>query len=178
MTETLVALLAAHALADFAAQTDAIVAEKHRVHILALHGVTVLALTLICLGGAPVLALAVAGAHLAIDVVKAWLCRDRIGAFLIDQGAHLVTLLAAAALRPGAWASGLWVRALPEELALALPHGLLSLAGLILAGRAGGFAVALFLQAHGTTENPAKGGLPGGGRDIGLLERALVFLLV
>jgi hypothetical protein len=48
-------------------------------------------------------------------------------------------------------------------------------AGLILATRAGGFAVGLLMEPWAAE---APSGLPGGGRMIGILERGLIFTLL
>lgn len=178
MPETFAALLFAHVLADFVFQTRRMVETKRKPHVLALHGAIVFVLTLAVLGGSPALAGAVAAAHLAIDAAKTHaLRRPGLAAFLVDQAAHLATIAVAAALLPGAWGAGLWA-GLPAPLAGGtLPVAMLWIAGFLLATRAGGFAMALLMQAHpaGEAERP---GLLGGGRTIGLLERALVFLLV
>lgn len=178
MADTFAALLFAHVLADFVFQTRAMVETKRKPQVLALHGTIVFALTLAALGGSPALAGAVTAAHLVIDAVKTHaLRRPGLAAFLADQAAHLATIAIAAALLPGAWGTGFWA-GLPVPLAGdALPVAMLWIAGFLLATRAGGFAVALLMQAHPADE-AERPGLPGGGRTIGVLERALVFLLV
>lgn len=171
MTETFTALLFAHVLADFVFQTRWIAAQKKRPAVLLLHGLIVLAVAALATGriDAPGLAL-LAVAHIAIDAVKLHLAGPGLRGFLADQAAHLVTLLVLAALRPDLWSGGLWsgLPALPGLMALA--------AGLILATRAGGFAVGLLMLPWAETELPQ--GLQDGGRLIGVLERGLIFLLV
>lgn len=178
MTETFIALLLAHALTDFVFQTRWMVANKRRPAVTLLHGALVLGLSLACVGGAPLLAAAVAAAHVVIDLVKAWSGRAGAGAFLADQAAHLATLGAGAALAPDAWAAGLWAGILPAAGPVLLAQAFLFVAGLVLATRAGGFAVGLFLAGRSADAPDDEDGLPGGGRDIGMLERGIVFLLV
>lgn len=170
MTETLAALLLAHTVADFLLQTDAMVATKRRPATLLLHAAIVLVTAQAALGRIDAWEpLALAAAHIVIDIVKAYALPDRLGSFLADQAAHLVTIFAVAALAPTLFAGGLWAGTtwLPGAMALA--------AGLIIAAPAGGHAVALLVRplAEAATE-----GLPNGGRLIGLLERGIIYLLI
>ncbi|PRX37885.1 Protein of unknown function [Meinhardsimonia xiamenensis] len=170
MIETFAALLLAHALADFVLQSRWMVANKRRPAALALHGLVVLVTAAAALGRIDAWEVAVlTAAHVVIDAVKAHLPRG-LARFLGDQAAHLATLIAAAVLVPDLWAGGLWARLdwAPGAMALA--------AGLILATRAGGFAVE-FLMAPLAVEDLPRG-LTGGGMLIGMLERGLIFLLV
>ncbi|MEZ5913796.1 MAG: DUF3307 domain-containing protein [Paracoccaceae bacterium] len=174
MTETFTALLFAHVLADFVLQTRWIVANKRRLAVLALHGAIVLACAQAALGqvAAPEL-LALAGLHLLIDALKVR-APARLGPFIADQAAHLGVVLAIALWSPGLWAGGLWAQAVPAPV---LP-GLFALAaGALLAVRAGGFAVALLMQAHLPPGSDSEG-LPAGGLTIGYLERGLIFVLI
>ena len=132
MYPTLAALFLAHVLADFVLQTGAMVASKSAPRMLALHGVTVLVTAAAATGSLSPWLLALTAAHLGIDLIKTGVRRD-IWAFLADQAAHAVTLLAAAPLITIGWPD-----AATPIMALA--------AGLILATRAGGFAVGLLMQ--------------------------------
>jgi hypothetical protein len=78
--------------------------------------------------------------------------------------------LATAVLFPQLWASGVW-SGLPQSVPL-----MALLAGAIVATRAGGFAVGLLMAPWAAAVT--LGGLPGGGRTIGHLERGLIFLMV
>ncbi len=184
MTATLAALLLAHALADFVLQTARIAAGKaqRQPWPFAQHILAVLATALFCLAplqpaAALPLVLLTLG-HAAIDLAKSFLPAT-LRWFLIDQAAHLALIATLAALWPGLWAAGAWA-ALP-----ALPWIMALLAGLILATRAGGFAIGLLMrpwveemrQAPGA---PAEGAasLTHGGLVIGLLERGLIYLLI
>ncbi len=90
-------------------------------------------------------------------------------AFLLDQAAHLLVLIAVSAIWPGLWNAGWW------SGAEWLPAAMVLLAGAILAIRPGGIAVGLLLQPW---SDGGMEGLPGGRRIIGNLERGLIFLLV
>lgn len=203
MTETLIALLFAHTLADFVFQTDWMVANKHRPLALALHAAVVLATAIVATGTLHPALLVLALVHIAIDAGKLILTRIRANAgglapFLIDQALHLATLLVLAFWRPGLWAGGLWAPGAivthddggilgtglwSEATPLPVSHlpALMVLAtGFILATRAGGFAVGLLMRpfAANLPGGTAAEGLPGAGRVIGLLERGLIFVLV
>ena len=171
MIQTALALLLAHALADFVAQPDAMVRRKREPLMLGQHALIHAAFALAALGGAPLLAGGVALAHLAIDAAKTWLAPNRLWAFLADQAAHLATIAAAAWLMPDAFASGLWAAAPPQVAQVAA-----ALTGLIFATLAGGPAVGLLMAPF--ADQTQTEGLASGGRLIGLLERAMIVLLV
>ena len=172
MTETFTALLLAHVLADFVLQPGWMAAGKRRAGVLLLHGAVVLIAAQAALGTVtawPLLILALA--HVAIDAAKAHLApRPTTTGFIVDQAAHVLTLLAVAAFLPDLWAEGLWAGfdRLPGAMAL--------VAGAVVATRVGGFAVGLLMDPFAAAAPP--GGLPGGGRTIGLLERGLIFVLI
>ena len=178
MTETFVAPLLAHALADFVLQPDRMAANKGRPAWLALHIGLVLALAVAATGTWSPWLLWLAAAHLGIDLVKlGW--GDRLGPFLADQAAHLASLGMVASTVPALWESGIWARqdlVPPGVLALAILHA----AGLILAIRAGAFALRKLLAPLAITDpDGALGqGYPLAGRMIGQLERGLTYLLV
>lgn len=171
MIETFTALLFAHVVADFLLQTRWMIARKSHPGVLMLHGALVLLTAQVALGlwDAPEL-LILAAAHLVIDAVKTWGRFRGIGGFLADQGTHMLTLVALAAWAPGLWAQGAWAAApaLPALMALT--------AGALLAIRAGEFAVALLMKPHATRIR--NNGLRNGGRQIGVLERGLIFALI
>ncbi|MCU0906456.1 MAG: DUF3307 domain-containing protein [Rhodobacteraceae bacterium] len=175
MTETLAALLLAHALADFAVQTGWMAAGKaaRQPSAMALHGVAVAATAVLCLGAATPAALAAVAAltvaHLVIDLAKTF-ARPGLAAFLADQGAHLALLAAVAALAPDLWAQGGWAG--QDWLAPAMALG----AGAIIAVRAGQFAIAHLMDSLVRPE--MEPGLPAAGTVIGLLERGLVVTLI
>ncbi|WP_333684676.1 DUF3307 domain-containing protein [Pontibaca methylaminivorans] len=171
MIETLTALFFAHVCADFLLQTNWIHANKRRARALLLHGVIVLVCAQAALGRVDsVELLALALAHVAIDAIKTRLRRPGLAAFLLDQGAHLATLAALAFWSPDLWAGGIWAR-WPGLLPLMALAG-----GAITALIAGQYAVGLLMRPHASRIRDQ--GLRRGGRQIGLLERALVFVLL
>lgn len=203
MTETFIALLFAHTLADFAFQTNWMATNKRNPLALGLHGLVVYATTVAATGSVHPMLLALALAHMGIDVGKlaltaAWKGSKGLGPFMIDQALHLVSMIALALWLPDLWAQGLWApgaivtgedsgilgtgfwsaeTALPIDR---LPALMVLVTGLLLATRAGGFAVGLLMEPF--TPHLGKGdagkSLPGAGRVIGQLERGLIFALV
>ncbi len=169
MTETLAALLFAHVLADFVLQTNAMVASKRQPLTMAKHAAVVLVAAALTLGSASPWLLVLTAAHAVIDVAKAYSGRRGLWPFLTDQAAHGATVIALALWQPDLWSQGLW-----SQYSVASPIMALT-AGLILATRAGGFAIGLLMEpwTHATPR-----GLTNGGRVIGNLERALIFLLI
>lgn len=171
MIETFTALLLAHVLADFTLQTNWINANKSRPHVLVLHGAIVWITAHLALGQIYDATLALlTAAHLLIDAIKTYGGFRKLGAFLLDQAAHLATLLAAASYAPTLWSTGAWAAYDPLLPLMALA------AGAITALTAGRHAVALLMQPH--TQRIRNAGLRDGGRQIGLLERGLIYLMM
>ncbi len=172
MIETFAALLFAHVLADFVFQTDWIVANKRKPHVLLLHGAIVLVTAQLAIGSVtawPLLALALA--HLLIDGVKTHLPNgDGLWPYLIDQGAHLITLIVCAGFFPTLWADGIW-SGTPW-----LPAAMTLFTGLVLSVRAGAFAIGYLMRPWAGADLPA--GLQNGGQLIGVLERGVIYLLL
>ncbi len=182
MTETFAALLFAHVLADFVFQNGWIAARKRGRHpgALALHGSIVLVLAVVALGIWHLGLLALAAVHLAIDIAKSLAPERRLWPFLADQAAHLAAVAIVAALLPGLWGAGVWatggVSAGWWTAPQWAPGAMAAIAGLLVATRAGGFAVGLLMQPY--AEASRGDGLPKGGALIGLLERGMVYLLI
>jgi hypothetical protein len=169
--ETFVALLFAHAVADFVLQTCWIVQRKRSPAVLLLHAAIVLVTAQVAVGRLDAWELvALAGAHLVIDAIKAYTLPRGLAFFLADQAAHLATIMAVAVLADDLWAGGLWA-GLPWLLPL-----MAGTAGLILATRAGAFAIGFLMEPWTNLDLPL--GLPNGGFLIGILERGLIFILV
>lgn len=170
MTETLAALLFAHAVADFLLQPDRMAANKRKPLWFVAHIAVVLLAAIAATGTVHPALLLLALAHAAIDAAKLALRGTGLVAFLADQSAHLATIALAATLAPALFSSGLWATAthLPTILATA--------AGAIIAIRAGGFAIGM-LMAPWAAEITLDG-LRNGGRAIGQLERGLIFLMI
>jgi Protein of unknown function (DUF3307) len=186
MTETLIALVFAHVLADFVFQTNWMVANKRNPVALVAHIGVVLLMAIACIGALHPALFALAAAHMALDAAKTWGPWKGLGAFLADQALHGATLVLVALWVPDLWAQGLW-GAVPEDggwvaslwsgdgATPILPALFAALTGLILTTRAGGFGIGMYMEPWAAA-SPA--GLPGGGRAIGNLERGLIFLLV
>lgn len=203
MTETFIALLFAHTLADFVFQTNWMVANKRNPLALGLHALTVYVTAIAATGSVHPVLLVLALVHIAVDVGKliltaAWKSAGGLAPFLIDQALHIATLIAVTLYLPDLWAQGLWAPGAivtgddsgilgtgiwSEEAPLPvsqLPALMVLMTGFILSTRAGGFAVGLLMQpfAASLPAETAAEGLPGAGRLIGLLERGLIFVLV
>lgn len=192
MTETFVALLLAHVLADFIFQTKWMVENKRNPLVLALHGGIVVITTIATTGQWAAWPIYVLGlAHVIIDAIKTYSNRDGLVGFLADQVAHLITLILTAAYVPTLWTTGPWVD-LPV-IGTGLPALMTLIAGAVLSIHAGSFAIAKLMAQHdlpapepSEAPNGAQDdqqasdatGLPGGGATIGTLERTLIFLLV
>lgn len=203
MTETFLALLFAHTLADFVLQPDWIVRNKRNPLALGLHGVIVGLTAVAATGTVHPALLVLALVHIGIDVGKLvlasqWKNSAGFGPFVIDQALHVVSLVALTLWLPDLWSNGLWAPGAiitgddggilgtgfwSEEAAVPvsqLPAVMVLLTGLILATRAGGFAVGLLMEpfAPHLGRGDASKSLPGAGRVIGHLERGLIFALV
>ena len=176
MLETLLALLAAHLVADFVLQTDWIIARKKRWWGMALHIALVAMMAMAALGGfsLPVLAIIVVS-HLVMDIIKTFLLKDTIWPFIIDQAVHLAAVVAAAVLFPHTIAEGFWGQ-LPAAHQSLYFGALALLSGLILAVPAGGHLIGKPMAGYAAYSG--AGGLPRAGQYIGWLERALILLLV
>lgn len=172
MIETLTALVFAHVLADFALQTDWIAENKRRAIVLALHTVIVFVALVAVTGSIALIPLLLlSAAHFVIDAVKGALTKAAsLRAFLIDQAAHLVSVITIAFFYPLLWSEGFWAG---QDWLLSI---MAALSGLILTTMAGGYAVGLLMAPLAAPTLPD--GLKRGGTVIGLLERGLVFLLV
>lgn len=175
MSAGFVALLLAHVLADFVFQTKGMVENKRHPGVFALHIGIVFGLSLVALGGVWPVAGAVALAHLGIDGIKTYGVPARwqatFTAFMLDQLAHLMSLVAAVAIWPEALSTGFWA---PWLTLLVGPAVVIS--GLILTVIAGGYAVGLITAPYARAFKAQ--GLENAGQMIGRLERAVIFLLI
>ena len=190
MIETFAALLVAHVAADFLLQTGWMADNKRRALPLLSHAGVVLATAAIATGQpAHVALLVLVGIHALIDIAKARIpaARGALG-FLLDQAAHLATLAGIAAWAPELWDTGLWAAAPPIVLQIATLA-----AALVLITQGGRYFVATLMQdielpvpalnapdADADAEDAAADakGLPRGGLVIGVLERAMIFILI
>ncbi len=175
MTQTLIALLFAHAAADFLFQTKWMVDNKRKPGPFLAHIAVVFFLSLLVLGGAIWPAAIVTLLHLIIDFAKVRIGKDDLGAFLIDQALHLVSLVIVASIYPLAFETSPLLPLLP--VAPVLPQALTIATGAILAVRMGQFLVAKLMTPLIDGLDDAEG-LENGGAVIGILERGLTFILV
>ncbi len=168
MLTTALALILAHLVADYPLQNSWIIANKKKPLAMTAHIGVVFLLTLLALRGEFLPALSITVAHLLIDLIKTHLAPDRLWVYITDQLAHFATIAAALWFWPDL--ALLWPDATP-----ALQYLLAISAGLILCVFAGGPAVGLLMEDF---EDIQHVGLPAAGRMIGLLERALIYLMV
>jgi hypothetical protein len=178
MADTLLALLAAHLLADFPFQPGWLLQRKRNPAFLFLHTLVVTCVAAFVLGGTPwPLLAALAGTHLLMDAVKIYVLKDTLRAFFIDQSVHLMVIMGLGILYPGAFAGGFWARLpagwLPDYQAI-----LCLLAGTILSLHTGAVLIRKAIQPFLDQIGNGIEGLRNGGAYIGCLERALVLLLV
>lgn len=168
MLTTALALLVAHLLADYPLQNSWIVANKKKPLAMGAHIGVVFLLTLLALRGEVIPAITIAALHLGIDLIKTHFAPETLWAYVADQVAHLATLAGVLWLWPAL--GGLW----PETTPI-VQYLLTITAGMILCVFAGGPAIGLLMKDFVDSQPP---GLPQAGRMIGLLERALIFLMV
>ncbi len=168
MLTTALALMLAHVLADYPLQNSWIINNKKKPAAMAAHIGVVFLLTMLALRGQIAPALTIAAAHLGIDLIKTHFAPETLWAYVTDQLAHFATIAAVLWFSPAL--GDLWPEATPF-----IQYLLAIATGLILCVHAGGPAVGLLMQ--GFEENQPQG-LPQAGRMIGILERALIFLMV
>lgn len=187
--QLLVPLVVSHVLGDFLLQSGAMARAKRRLLPLLTHTLAVTAITYTMCGlwkdwRLPV---AVFTLHALIDGAKARLLPRTLATFLVDQAAHLVALVAIA-IWIGAdilATAPYWGRLLGEPYYDAV----IVVGGIVLVTRGAGFAIGLGVQpfldelaaeGRGETDRiiPPLRGLHNGGRAIGYLERALIFVFV
>lgn len=179
MTETFAALLLAHALADFVLQTRWVAASKANPLAMLIHTGTVLMAAVLVTGSVHPIHIGLAAVHMAIDLGKLLAARalpkrHALVLFLTDQALHLASLMVIARMAPDVWSSGLWSSGLFAASGQ-LPALMTLASGLIIATRAGGFAITILMEPW---SDASPHGLPNGGRAIGHLERGLIFLLI
>ena len=186
-------LFSAHILGDFLLQTDAWVKRKKYLPVLLKHVLVLGVLSYVLVGilRAWQLALVVFISHALIDAIKTRSEHDNLFVFLLDQCVHILILILAAALVVR-WQlypdDGLWLRWFgPGYLDF-----LIFITGAEVCVYVGGFVVGYGVapllakiearDAHdeerGDMGAVQSRGFEEGGRIIGYLERALIFILV
>ena len=183
--QTLLALIAAHVLGDFVLQSDHIARNKRQFAVLLRHAGVLAGLSyLICTAWRawwiPVLVFV---AHAAVDAVKSRVENERLLPLAIDQLAHLATLVPIAWLsaRQGAEVQGVVVFGdfYQGALVVVAGAGVAVFAGGVVVGIAVRPLLAQLEQVEGEPPAPSSArGFENGGRLIGQLERALIFLFV
>jgi len=172
MEKLAVLLVAAHALADFSLQPDGLARRKKNCRFLLLHAAIHAALTYGILQAwtcwqAPLLVFV---AHAAIDAAKQRFGKDSATDFLVDQAAHVLGLLVLAwVLVHAGWLPGF--SGVGFKLVVVL-------AGFIATVQGSGFLIAKFVKRLIEENALSLGGLVNGGKRIGQLERALIFLFI
>jgi hypothetical protein len=172
MEKVAAVLIAAHVIADFSLQTDGIVQSKNKLRFLMFHAAIHAALSYVFLQvwgcwQAPLFVFIV---HMAIDFFKQRSRRGTATAFMVDQTAHLFSLLALT-----------WLLVRFTWVAAFSGIGykpLVVLAGFIATVQGAGFVVELFTKRLTEENNLELDGLHNGGKLIGQLERCLIFLFI
>jgi hypothetical protein len=178
MADTLLALIAAHLLADFPFQTDWLLRHKRNPAVLLLHMLIVAGTAAFILGAAPWPLLAIlAGTHMFMDAIKVYVLKDTLRGLLIDQFVHLIVIAGLVILYPEAFAGGLWTK-LPPGWLPNYQAALCLVAGTILSLHTGAIIIKKATQPFLDQIGSGIEGLRNGGAYIGCLERALVMLLV
>ena len=140
---TFAALFLAHVLADYVLQTTWMVVNKDRAIAMAAHiGLVLGTLCLTTLTLNPWF-IAVAIAHLWIDVVKTYAMPKGLGAYIADQLLHVASLAAIALLAPALWNQS------PLAEVPHIPLIYMITGGVLFAMRGGQYAVAMLLPADG-----------------------------
>jgi hypothetical protein len=179
MSETFLALLAAHLVADFPLQPDWMVRTKRNPAVLLLHVIVVGTASVAALGnfGAWPLFGILLGTHLAMDAVKVYGLGDDLRAFAWDQLVHLFVMAGLAVAFPLTFKQGLWGQLSPEQLRAYLV-GLCLLAGTIACLPVGAILIRKVTAPFNAEMGADIQGLQHGGTYIGYLERSLILLLV
>ena len=184
------AMVTAHLVGDFVAQTDAMVASKRKPAVLFAHAAIQGALAYVAVGiwRAWTLPLVVTLIHSTIDCGKLMYDRrkDRssLRSFVADQGAHFASIVALAVIFARIEGSCAWQSKF-GSLVLCL---FVILSGAILCIQFASLLIGLWVQPYldqmkdpvvsGDGQGAESRGLDNGGRTIGQWERGLIFLFV
>ena len=171
MIETAIVLIASHLIADFWLQTDELVQKKDKPRWLALHGFVhaAMAYVLVQTWAGWLLPISVFAGHVGIDYVK-HKCRDTVRVFIADQTAHCLFLAGLAWLLTG-W--GVLDSFSGQGYTLIVTAG-----GLVGTVRGAGFLIGKITTTLKEENNLDLDGLKDGGKLIGELERALIFVFI
>lgn len=154
---TFAALFLAHVIADYLLQTTWLVVNKHRPVALGAHvGIVLVTMPLVTLTLSPWFLL-LAALHLGIDVLKTFVLRGGLAAYVADQALHIVSIAVIALLVPGLWGES------PLAGVAWLPQFYLILGVFLFSTRGGQYAVATWFRRPPAEE--------GRGVYIGWIER-------
>jgi hypothetical protein len=178
MSETFLALLAAHLVADFPLQPGWLVRHKRNPAVLGLHAVAVSVVTILAIGTWPTaLLLILVTTHLVMDAVKVYLMEDSLFSFTFDQVVHLLVIVGLAIAFPQTLAHGWWSQLQHDQLTAYLVS-LCILSGTIASLQVGAIVIRKATAPFTRQIADDIQGLDNGGAYIGFLERALVMLLI
>ena len=178
ISDTLLALITAHLLADFPLQTRWILQRKANPLVLLLHVAVVAVVAAMLLGSAPWRLLAVLSVtHLGMDAIKTHLLKDTLSSFVVDQFFHLMVIVGLGLAYPGAFAAGFWA-ALPSDWLIGFQAAMGLVSGTILSLQVGAILIKKVTEPFLAEIGSEIEGLSRGGAFIGVLERALVMLLI
>ncbi|HVS78274.1 MAG TPA: DUF3307 domain-containing protein [Steroidobacteraceae bacterium] len=178
MGETFLALLAAHLVADFPLQPVWLVRRKKNPAVLGLHAALVGGLAALILGGWPAeLLLILVATHAVMDAVKVYALGDSLQSFTVDQAVHLTVIGCLTIAFPQAVAQGWWGR-LPHGAQMYYLVGLCLLSGTIASLQVGAIVIRKATASFTLQVRDHIPGLENGGAYIGVLERALVMMLI
>lgn len=171
MTPSLALLIAAHFIADFFLQPDWLAKRKRNLFCLALHGLihAATAYLAIQLWSYWKLPAAIFLVHILTDVIKVR-CRDTATAFAVDQSTHLVGLGGIV------WALSKYA-GLPTFTGIGFPI-IIAVGGFVATVQGAGFFVGKFTKRLLEENKLELDGLVGGGKWIGQLERALIYVFI
>jgi hypothetical protein len=191
--EILICLSAAHFLGDFVFQSDTDAARKKEPLILFKHAFIVAATGYLFCGIWDLwqIPMVILLSHSLMDYMKAKSGEESVCAFLLDQGIHLavitaiVILIVTTEIIPLNKTSTFWVGLLGKEFL----ESLILASGLAVSIKAGGILVGLAVKPFtDQLKNEKKPDCPGkavigrgfekGGKIIGYLERAMIFLFM
>ncbi len=184
----LACLLAAHFLADFVLQSDRTAATKSEILVLMKHAFIVSAVSYLFCGAwaAWVILPAVFLGHGVLDFCKSRIRTRPLAVFLIDQTAHIGFLIALSIWVVRSYDPPLyWLGLFGDAWTRAMIIGAGATAAIYAGGILIGIAVSPLLKeiaGENSTLTPGAANLPRGlykgGKLIGQLERAIIFLLV
>lgn len=172
-------LVAGHLIGDFLLQNRWVATRKKKISILILHVAIVTLVSYLWLGLWPlwVIPAVLFLTHFALDFVKNVFGNEGLAWFLGDQCLHLVVIFILARYEVHPMAMPYWAFVVPSFLKLTVV-----LIGVLLAVWFGGVLITKAVTPIIAEAFPDHGGgtpgLSNGGRLIGMLERALILLLV